>query len=231
MSIVTIRGKTYTAESLYQWDQGRVLEIRGLSLATAPEIHFCNGTLDGAIVRQSTMDDAGVITANIPNVLLQKPYKIKVYICMCEGEKFRSSYQIEILVKPRSKPEYYTIEDKTEIYSIKALVAEVENTLEKYKDLSNQYEDILETVNNLSEDIEELKKNGNGSVSDEKITEAVENYMAENPVQADLPTVSEADNGKALMVVGGEWKVEELPKLAYSEVENSANGTTVIIGR
>ena len=88
-----------------------------------------------------------------------------------------------------------------------------------------------ENLSKLSEDIEELKKNGTGTVSDEKIAEAVENYLNENPVEADLPPVSEADNGKALMVVDGEWKVEELPELAYSEVTNSANGTTVIIGK
>lgn len=78
---------------------------------------------------------------------------------------------------------------------------------------------------------------------------------------ADLPAVSEEDNGKIMTVVDGKWAAGELPlyegeyvvtpsadeqilltaqklmdanlkidKIPYSEVSNTSNGTTVIIG-
>lgn len=50
-----------------------------------------------------------------------------------------------------------------------------------------------------------------GAVPDEKITEAVNQYLDENGVKA-LPDVTEADNGKALQVDNGKWVAKELPE-------------------
>lgn len=139
MSIVTVIKNTYTVEPLYQWDLNQVLEIRGLSLPSTPEIHFSNDTMDRAIVRQGTMDDAGVITVDIPNSLLQKPYRIYVYVCTHEGETFQSLYKIIIPVKARNKPADYTITDTDgEIYSFIALEALVYNTVHDLRAEHNQ---------------------------------------------------------------------------------------------
>lgn len=122
MSIVTVIKNHYTVEPLYQWDSNQVLEIRGLSLASLPEIHFTNNAMERAIVRQATMDDAGVITVDIPNALLQKPYKINVYVCTYTNDTFETLYNIVVPVKPRKKPEDYVFEDTDgEIYSFNAL--------------------------------------------------------------------------------------------------------------
>lgn len=121
MAIVNIENNRYTVDSLYQWDVNQKLEIRGLSLANSPEIHFSNTDMSRAIVRQTIVDDAGVITVDVPNSLLQKQYKINAYICIHEGDTFKSLYRIEIPVKARTKPSDYTIEDDEEIYSFNAL--------------------------------------------------------------------------------------------------------------
>ena len=130
MAIVTVKSNTYTVESLYQWDVNQVLEIYGLSLPSVPEIHFTNDAMDRAIVRQATVNSAGVISANIPNSLLQKPYKIKAYVCIYEGDTFESLYKIEIPVKARNKPSDYTIEGDEEIYSFNALENQILNILD-----------------------------------------------------------------------------------------------------
>lgn len=122
MSVVTVEKDRYTVEPLYQWDINQVLEIRGLSLSFTPEIHFANTDMERAIVRQATVDSAGVITADIPNSLLQDPYPVAAFVCGYEGETFATYYRIDIPVKARNKPSDYTIEDSDEeIYSFNAL--------------------------------------------------------------------------------------------------------------
>ena len=129
MSNVVVQKNTYTVEPLYQWDVNQGLVIYGLSLASVPEVHFANTLMGKAIVRQSTMDEAGVISVEVPNSLLQKPYTIQTYICTYEGDSFETQYKLEIPVKPRSKPEDYTLEDDSEVYSFNALENQVANAL------------------------------------------------------------------------------------------------------
>lgn len=111
MATVRIQKDRYVADAVYQWDKNQTLQIYGLSLASNPEIHFSNATLTEALVKNATMDAAGVISAEIPNVLLQKPHKITAHICVIEGETFRSLCKVEIPVKARPKPSDYTYED------------------------------------------------------------------------------------------------------------------------
>ena len=131
MSKVTVTKNTYTAESLYQWDKDQVLEVRGLSLPAVPEVHFSNEAVGAAIVQQASMDAAGVITADVPNSLLQKPYKIKAYICQYSGSTFETLYKMEIPVVARAKPADYTLEDDAEVYSFNAMENEIANAVAK----------------------------------------------------------------------------------------------------
>ena len=122
MSENVTTGMRYSVDTLYQWDSNQVLTIYGLSLSKIPEIHFVNSAMERAIVRQATQDDAGVITVNIPNSLLQKPYTITAYICIYEGDTFETIYKIDIPVKARKEPSDYTfIDDAGEIYSFNEL--------------------------------------------------------------------------------------------------------------
>lgn len=101
----------YTVGSLYQWDTGKILEIRGLSLARVPEIHFTNSTLDLAIVRYPEMDEAGIIRVAVPDLLLKRRNNLIAYICDREGVDFTTLFQIVIPVKPRNKPGDYILVD------------------------------------------------------------------------------------------------------------------------
>lgn len=189
MSTVIVTDKKYVVDPLFQWDQGQTLEIRGLSLAKAPEVHFDNSCLSGCVVKQSTMDNAGIITVNIPNVILQKPHKITAYICDCGVEEFRSLYAFEIPVKPRKKPEFYEVVDEYEIYSIQALTIEVENEVGH---LRTEYE----RLNALMEEDREI------------LEESIENYNNANAKFEELEKVIEEQVTEQLTTVGD--KVEEL---------------------
>ena len=115
----------YVTDSLYQWDINRDLVISGLNLPAAPEIHFANANMNRAIVRQSTLN-SGVITARIPNSILQEALTVKAYVGVYEGDTFKVIETIEIPVIAKARPIDYVFEDtEGEIYSFKAL----ENTI------------------------------------------------------------------------------------------------------
>lgn len=152
MANVTVNKNTYTVDPLYQWDLNQTLKIYGLSLASVPEIHFANNDMDRAIVRQSTMSTNGVISVDIPNSLLQKPYRITAYVCIYEGETFRSLYSIEIPVKARTKPADYTIQDNDEeIYSFTKLENMIGPAFERYEEINALYAEIVDTHGTIAE--------------------------------------------------------------------------------
>lgn len=117
MAIVKVENKTYEVDRLYQWDLNQVLEIRGLSMAQAPEVHFTTNTMVRAVRVFADMDATGVITAAIPNALLQKADSIRAIICLREGEAFKSCYEILIPVKARPQPADYTLTTDADTYS------------------------------------------------------------------------------------------------------------------
>ncbi len=122
MSFVKVdRNGRYTVETLYEWDKNQVLEISGLTVPNTPEIHFVNRSMTEAIVRQGANDESGIITVNIPNVILEKPLPIDVYICAYEGDLFRTLYKLQIPVKERQKPSDYIYDKEDEILSFNLL--------------------------------------------------------------------------------------------------------------
>ena len=185
MAIVTVEKNRYTTDSLYQWDKNQVLEIRGLSLSSIPEIHFTNNTMDRAIVRQASMDDAGVITVNVPNSLLQKPYSITAYVCVYEGETFESLHKIAIPVNARPKPNDYILEvTDEEVYSFNALENLVNNAVvnmtakcnETVNMVNTKCDDTMKSVGTAHdkavESVNTKCSDGIGEI-DEKVVEAI----------------------------------------------------------
>lgn len=133
MSIIKIEKHKYSVDTLMQWDRNQTLEIYGLSLARAPEVHFSNMAMDRAITRQATMDSKGVITVSVPNGLLQKPYTITAHLCQYNGATFETLYTVKIPVNERKQPADYTIEDDGDVYSFNALDAKVNQAVADMK--------------------------------------------------------------------------------------------------
>lgn len=121
---VELTNNTYTVEPPYQWDTDQVLEVHGLSLQVVPEIHFAHEGMKWALTRKTTMDAAGVIRAEVPSALLQKPYRINAYICTTDGDVFQTLYKIQIPVQARTKPGDYVYVDEYETYSIDSIEVE-----------------------------------------------------------------------------------------------------------
>lgn len=141
---VIVTKDRYTVDPLYQWDLNQTLTIYGLSLASVPEIHFSNEGMTAAIVRQSAMNDAGVISVDVPNSLLQKSSPISVYVCIYEGDTFKSLYKIVVPIKARTMPGDYTIMDNDgEVYSFNALNTLCTNLLAAYDDVDKKHAEAI----------------------------------------------------------------------------------------
>lgn len=118
---------TYVTDSLNQWDINQTLQVTGLNLTSAPEVHFSNANTARAIVRQASLADQ-VVTVAIPNSLLQDPLRIYAHIGVYEGSTFKVVELVEIPVKPRKRPEDYQLQDTDEeLYSFNRLENRIEN--------------------------------------------------------------------------------------------------------
>lgn len=107
MSKVLIDRRRVMAAPLFQWDRGQVLEVYGLSLAEAPEVHFAHEGADDAQVVQSSMDLSGVIRAAIPDALLESPADLHAWI-VDETSGSRTLCEIAVPVTERAQPDYET---------------------------------------------------------------------------------------------------------------------------
>lgn len=112
-----------TIDNFFQWDcsQHIVIELKGCDekyLSNNPEVHFTNKTREEALLCRSSTKKSGVnantegdiIIAEVPNILLQEPYPILVYVYLTDNENFRNQRTIlysEIPVRKRQKPSDY----------------------------------------------------------------------------------------------------------------------------
>lgn len=126
MATVKITKDAYEVGVLYQWDNNQTLTIGGLALDEAPEVHFAHPNAEKAIVRQGELDSNGVVSVGVPNVLLEKPYPINVYVCHNGGAEFWTINQFMVPVVGRAKPSDWAFVDEVEVFSLNALKAEIQ---------------------------------------------------------------------------------------------------------
>lgn len=113
-----------TINKFYQWDvdQKIVISIEGCDknyLKNAPEVHFCNVSRTEALIVRSTVSNNDTITADVPNILLQEPYPLLVYVYLTDANDSSSQKTIlysEIPIRKRARPsDYLYVENITRI--------------------------------------------------------------------------------------------------------------------
>lgn len=110
-------GNNYTeAPGLTQWDYGQVLEIHGLDLPKAVEIHFAiYDCPDDAIIRIGNTVDK-ITRAAIPEKIMEQPQDAVAYVYVSDtksGETVRTVYMPMI---PRQKPEAFDAPEDAELF-------------------------------------------------------------------------------------------------------------------
>lgn len=124
-------------KTLYQWDINQKLLIKGLSGTTIPVFHFCNRLSEEALVVTPELLD-GKIFVKIPNILLQQPESIVIYIYQdSEDSGGRTIHMIQIPVIRRIKPADYEYEENIDYISVAILDARLTTILKYLTDTSS----------------------------------------------------------------------------------------------
>lgn len=93
-------------KGLTQWDRGQTLEITGLDLPAAVEVHFeQKPDADAKTVIGTTVDD--VTTAEIPDELLQCDMDILAYIYVSDQKSGETIFTIHLPIEARARPSSY----------------------------------------------------------------------------------------------------------------------------
>lgn len=99
-------------EAFYQWDVDRKIVVDDRSIT---QVHFCNRTEDCALICEC-YEHEGNWVADVPNILLQDNWRIRVYAFDGCATKHEEKYD----VKPRSKPDTY-VYTETEVLSYETI--------------------------------------------------------------------------------------------------------------
>ena len=128
-------GRSTATKSLYQYDYGQVLQITGLSLPSAYEVHFGNAA-EGGVTKTSIGGPDGVV---IPDEYLTSGEDIWAFVYLHTGEDDgETEYVVHIPV--RKRPEPSDIEPTPEqqdvitqtIAALNVAVDKAENAVEHY---------------------------------------------------------------------------------------------------
>lgn len=101
-------------ECFYQWDIDRYIIVTDRSIS---EVHFCNKTDDCSLVVE-VIDGY----AEVPNILLQSDFPIRVYAYCLGYTKVEKTFKVQ----PRTKPSDY-IYTETEVKTYNAMERKIEN--------------------------------------------------------------------------------------------------------
>lgn len=121
----------------YQWDidQKIVIELKGCDtnyLKNAPEVHFCNvKRKKEALVVRSEVTNNNTITAPIPNILLQEPYPLLIYVYLTDANDSSSQRTIlfsEIPIRKRAVPSDYLYVENISRITAEIIKGEIEQS-------------------------------------------------------------------------------------------------------
>lgn len=193
-----------TINRFYQWDidQKIVIDLNGCDeryLQNPPEVHFSNSSRKEALIVRSTVKYSGddvaaqddgvatmhagdIIIADIPNILLQEPYPILVYVYLTDADDSSSQKTIlysEIPVRKRAKPsDYLYVENITRI-TAEMIKKEIESSTETAR-------------TNAINEINDIKTKSIATVTDTRDTAV--NTITQTKTNA-VSTVDEAKEG------------------------------------
>ena len=104
-----------------QYDYGDRLQIHGLKLPAAVEIHFSLTEKDGTAVPRIGVTKDGVTAVSIPDSLLENSdatadYSIYASVYQSDSESGHTEYKITIPVCARAKPEAFDRPEEVELF-------------------------------------------------------------------------------------------------------------------
>lgn len=227
-----------TINRFYQWDidQKIVIDLNGCDeryLQNPPEVHFSNSSRKEALVVRSTVkysgadvaaQDDGVATmhagdiiagdtiiADIPNILLQEPYPLLVYVYLTDADDSSSQKTIlysEIPVRKRAKPsDYLYVENITRI-TAEMIKKEIEASTETAR-------------TNAINEINNVKTKSIANVTDTR------NTAVNTITQTKTNAVSAVDEAKEGFITTGNGLVNTATKIKNNTQKTYDNAVSV----
>lgn len=105
-----------TIPYFYQWDKNRRIIIGGFEKGFIPPVvHFCNKNSTEVLGVQSEKYSDTEIIVVVPNILLEQPYNIILYVYLMDSEaedaSLKTTTTVEVPVRKRLKPSEYIYEE------------------------------------------------------------------------------------------------------------------------
>lgn len=168
-------------EKFYQWDLNRRILVEDDSIT---QVHFANAATTTAYVVSVS---AGM--ANVPNIILQQNFDIKVYGYDKEFTKFEKTFEVE----KRSKPQDY-VYTETEILNYETLANEIKEVKEN---IGTSIQDYLKE-NPISVDLSDYAKKEDipsiaGLATEEYVNNKVQGLASTNYVDQAIAAVPQPD--------------------------------------
>lgn len=124
-------------KTLYQWDINQSVTIKGLTDNETYVFHFCNRLSKEAMVVPPEHVDTD-ITVKIPNILLQQPESIVMYIYKETPDNGKKTmYAVQIPVIKRLKPDDYEYNENIDYVSVALLDSRLTTILKYLTDSSS----------------------------------------------------------------------------------------------
>ena len=125
----------YKTRSLYQYDHGMKLCLKGVSLSSI-QVHFSNEHIKDAINLVYEQDENGDLIGDIPDIQLTKDESIVVYVYYEDATSGYTVKRILIPVVPRTKPEHITLNSPS-LGPINELASQLQDLIDQVEDLKN----------------------------------------------------------------------------------------------
>ena len=178
---------------LYQLDLDQVVKLVGVDMDLKLEIQCCSADSAEALVVKHRTDELNVVVP-IPNILLQRPVPIMIYICQRHDDGMVQTIGVvRIGVTKKAKPSDY-IYTESEVLYYRVLDAKMEEIRSSIVNLEEQIPDVLPNPHPLV--INGQSYDGSSTLRidiSSNIKQIVDDYMFENPIVAEEtdPTVPE----------------------------------------
>lgn len=152
-----------TIDNFSQWDIDQKITISlndcgDDKLSIAPMVHFSNKQRKredkDALVVRSTILEGNTVVVNVPNILLQEPYPLLVYVYLTDDEDVSSQKTVlstEIIVRKRPKPSNYYYVENIERITAQQIKEEIKKEVVddiNQNDISFKTVTLIDVVNN-----------------------------------------------------------------------------------
>lgn len=167
-----------TIDNFFQWDcdQHIIIELKGCDekyLSNNPEVHFTNKSREESLICRSSVKSSNieanttgdVIIAEVPNILLQEPYPLLVYVYLTDADDYKAQRTIlysEIPVRKRNKPSDYLYIENVSRITAENIKSEISASTEATRQAAQT--DINTANKNAKDYIDKVNKDAKASV-------------------------------------------------------------------